>query len=722
MKRTPLVLLLTCWTFLQLVAQTPPQAFQYQGIARSSNGAELPNQAISVRFSILSGAPNGAVAYEEVHSALTNNIGLFNLQVGLGTPTNGSFSAISWGSDAHFLRVEIDPDGGSTYSLVGTTQLLSVPYALHAGTVANDQVDDADNDPTNERTDLVLNGNVLSLTNPASPGNEVVLPATGDDLGSHIATQNLDLGPNQLVGNGGANGISITSDGRVGIGTTTPDANALLDLNSSSQALLLPRLSTAQRDALSAPEPGLMIFNTTSNCLEVWSGIEWIRNCGELGLGGIPPAEFNNFSVFSEGGAGDETAYRIAIDNNEDLFVAGLFKGTLTLGATTLTSTGSNDDIFLAKYDGISGNVLWAVAFNGPQYVSILVGGLRTDDAGNVLLGGGYQGTVTIGSYSLTSNGSFDAFLLKCDGSNGNVLWATSMGGPQDERPFDLNVDGSGDVFVTGHYGNGATFGAFTLSVSGFQPDVFVVKCDGANGNVLWAQGVGGSQYDVGTAIMVDAGGDVYVTGNYSGTATFGSSTFNSAGSDDIFFLKCDGNSGAILWAQTGGGPSYDQGHGLDVDDQGNLILSGIVNAGAVFQSISVPNANNSAFIAQVDPSDGSVNWVERVNILDGAQIAKVCVAPSGIFLAGQGYGTIFGDISLTPKLPNGYFTYLAKLSPADGSLQWVVKADSAYPYDMACSGNFLAVTGHFYGLGFFGTDQLSSNGGRDFFVWILQF
>lgn len=126
-----LTLSLLLSTLLPLAAQAP-QAFNYQGVARSLSGAPLPDRDIGLRIAILRGAATGAEAYSETHSVTTNNLGLFHIEIGQGEPVNGLFEGINWGAGAYFVQVEMDENGGSNYQLIGTSQLLSVPYALYA--------------------------------------------------------------------------------------------------------------------------------------------------------------------------------------------------------------------------------------------------------------------------------------------------------------------------------------------------------------------------------------------------------------------------------------------------------------------------------------------------------------------------------------------------------------------------------------------------------------
>lgn len=118
---------------LTAMAQAP-QAFKYQAVARDNSGNALTNQSVSFRISLLQGSSSGTVVYSESHTLTTNDYGLANLNVGAGTVISGTFSSISWGSNNYFIKVEMDPSGGNSFTLMGTTQLLSVPYALYAET------------------------------------------------------------------------------------------------------------------------------------------------------------------------------------------------------------------------------------------------------------------------------------------------------------------------------------------------------------------------------------------------------------------------------------------------------------------------------------------------------------------------------------------------------------------------------------------------------------
>ena len=109
-----------------------PQKFNYQAVARNAQYAILQNQNIGIRASILDGSANGTSQYVETHSVNTNQLGLFNLAIGAGTVVSGNFVNITWASGDKYLMIEMDEAGGNNFSLIGTSQLLSVPFALNA--------------------------------------------------------------------------------------------------------------------------------------------------------------------------------------------------------------------------------------------------------------------------------------------------------------------------------------------------------------------------------------------------------------------------------------------------------------------------------------------------------------------------------------------------------------------------------------------------------------
>lgn len=128
MKNLSIVFILVC----SVAYAQAPEFFKYQAVMRSSAGLILANQNVSVKVSILKTSVTGTVVYTERHAVQSNATGTINLDIGRGTSATGTFSNIAWGSDSYFVKIEMDTNNDNTFEHVGTTQLLSVPYALYA--------------------------------------------------------------------------------------------------------------------------------------------------------------------------------------------------------------------------------------------------------------------------------------------------------------------------------------------------------------------------------------------------------------------------------------------------------------------------------------------------------------------------------------------------------------------------------------------------------------
>lgn len=131
-----LVLLIISFTCLGIFAQAPAK-MSYQAVMRDNAGNLLGSQAIGMKVSILQGSANGTAVYEENHSPTTNINGLISIEIGGGALISGDFSMIDWGNGPYFLKTESDPTGGSNYTISGSSQMISTPYALYATSAQN---------------------------------------------------------------------------------------------------------------------------------------------------------------------------------------------------------------------------------------------------------------------------------------------------------------------------------------------------------------------------------------------------------------------------------------------------------------------------------------------------------------------------------------------------------------------------------------------------------
>ncbi len=129
-----IVTFLTTVIFTATIWAQSPERMSYQAVIRDASENLVTNQAVSMQISILQGSESGTAVYVEIQTPTTNNNGLVSIEIGSGTLVDGDFSTIDWSVGPYFLKTETDLNGGMNYTITGTSQLLSVPYALHAKT------------------------------------------------------------------------------------------------------------------------------------------------------------------------------------------------------------------------------------------------------------------------------------------------------------------------------------------------------------------------------------------------------------------------------------------------------------------------------------------------------------------------------------------------------------------------------------------------------------
>ena len=269
----------------------------------------------------------------------------------------------------------------------------------------------------------------------------------------------------------------------------------------------------------------------------------------------------------SFGDTGDDRGARIAADGAGDILLTGLFEGTVDFGGGAYHAAGGTD-IFIAKYNG-TGSHLWSHCFGntGLDWGQAIA----ADAAGNVLVGGTFERTVSVGGDMFTSAGSADIFVAKYDGA-GTHIWSHSFGAGGLDRCHSIAVDGAGNVLITGTFAGTVDFGGGPLTSVGGH-DIYVAKYDGA-GTHLWSHRFGASGEDRGIVIKVDGDGNVLVTGYFQGTVSFGGISYHAAGGTDIFIAKYDGT-GMHIWSKAFGDSSDDQGLGIARDGDGSIFVTG---------------------------------------------------------------------------------------------------------------------------------------------------
>jgi uncharacterized protein (DUF2249 family) len=327
-------------------------------------------------------------------------------------------------------------------------------------------------------------------------------------------------------------------------------------------------------------------------------------------------ASGNYVWAFRVGGTGNDQAQGLAIDATNNIYVTGSYSNTADFdpgaGIQNLTSAGTAD-IFLAKYNA-SGSYLWARGIGAGN--GDVAYGVAVDASGNPHITGSFSVTVDFdpgaGTQSLASAGSTDTFLAKYDAS-GNYVWAIRIGGTGIEMGTAIAIDGTDNCYITGQFFGVTDFdpSAGTQNLTALNLDGFLGKYD-ASGNYVWAIRIGGSTVDIGNGLALDDTDNVYITGNFSGTADFdpGAGTQNlvTSSSFDIFLAKYS-PTGAYVWANAMGvSVADDLGYAVTIDASNNCVLTGSFqgnadfNPGAGIYALQSVNSNDF-FIAKYGPT-----------------------------------------------------------------------------------------------------------------------
>ncbi len=380
----------------------------------------------------------------------------------------------------------------------------------------------------------------------------------------------------------------------------------------------------------------------------------------------------------------------------------------------------------------------WAKSMGGTEndYGS----SLAVDSEGNVCSIGSFEGTADFdpgaGTFNLSSSGGYDIYISKLDAS-GEFVWAKSIGGSTRDIGYAISVDASGNVYTAGSFQGTVDFdpgsGIFNLTSSGGN-DIFISKLNG-NGDFVWAKSIGGTGREVGYYLAVDAAGNVYTTGEYSGTVDFNpdAGTFNltSAGLSDIFISKLDA-SGNFAWAKTMGGElQFNYSYCIALDEAGNVYTTGKFMGTADFDPsagtfILTSAGREDIFISKLD-TDGNFVWAKAMGgtFLDlGNSIAVDAegnVYSTGLFEGTADFDPGISTFNLTAVSPT---IFISKLD-ADGDFVWaktIGETGYGFGYSLALDG-----AGNVFTTGYFGdtpdfdpgagTFNLTSVGNYDIYI-----
>jgi hypothetical protein len=367
------------------------------------------------------------------------------------------------------------------------------------------------------------------------------------------------------------------------------------------------------------------------------------------------------------------------------------------------------------------------------------VGAIAVAPDGKVLIAGFYEGTVTTGSDGLGTGsctpaavaGAFEKILLvRVEPANGSCEVLKNYGDNEDDRATAAGYDASGNLFVAGFFDGAPKLDVFTLADHGNQPDVFVAKLD-ANMNAAWAYQLGANnQRDEATGLAVDGKGDVVVAGSLNGPLSAPTTVpglplgapFAALGGDDAFVLKLDGPTGAYAWGRRFGSSAADQARGVAIDAQNDIVVTGFVGAGAVFDVGTVPGiGGRDAFVAKYAAS-GSHLWSKIFGGGGADEARAVAVDAKGDVVVAGFFGAVAAFDAIALIGAGGDDVFVAKLDGATGAVKWARSfGDAADQRALAVAVDKttgdVVVVGQFEGGLAFGAQVLAAATGADAFV-----
>ena len=438
------------------------------------------------------------------------------------------------------------------------------------------------------------------------------------------------------------------------------------------------------------------------------------------------------------GGGSKEYGICITFDAGGNLIMGG---GTQSIsniassGAYQTTHAGLNDGFF-AKFN-ISGVLQWATYFGGSENDGVF--DIGTDGSGNIIaeIGAGSTGLATTGAYQTVLGGLADAMILKLNPS-GMRLWSTYFGGSGEEGAYGMDLDASGNIYLTGSTNSSsgiATTGAFKTTNSGGNNDAFVAKFS-AGGFPVWATYFGDNGGDMAEDIALDGNGNVVIAGNtnsYTGIATSGAfqSTFGGS-TGDGYIAKFNASGTSLLWATYFGSNLLDNIFGLCTDTSGNIFITGETNSVTNIASIGAYQETfggiRDDFIAKFSPT-GMRLWATYYGGSDQEQAKDIITDLAGnIFVTGSSQSK--NNIAIAPSYQDtnagGYDAFILKINTS-GTPQWATYFggygwDDGMGISVDALGN-LALTGGAVSLNNIATPgawQTSNAGGYDAFIFCI--
>ena len=319
----------------------------------------------------------------------------------------------------------------------------------------------------------------------------------------------------------------------------------------------------------------------------------------------------------------------VATNDNRDVFVTGTFSGTIDLGGGAMTSVGAGD-ILVASFTS-TGGFRWAKHFGSTgndQGAGLVVQGT------SVYVIGEYFGSVDFGGGALTSKGNSDIVVLALDQSNGAFLSARTFGTANADTGLGIAVDLSGNLAIGGFFGTGTiNLGGPTLTGQALD-NAFVAVFDSSFAS-FWVRGLGdpsSGKISSVQALAYTPNGELVAVGVFDGTGDFG--TGNLTAKDSDAFVAKFGPGGTSMWAHAFGGASYDSADHLAVDATGNVFAAGTFSGSVDFGTGAIPSAGSTdAFVVGFNVN-GVTQVARRIGASGYSRIGGIATTSTGSVVA----------------------------------------------------------------------------------------
>lgn len=548
--------------FICLINAQAPEKFSYQAVIRNASNALVANSAVGVKISILKNSPAGAVVYAETQNANTNANGLISIQIGAGTVLSGSIASIDWSSDSYYIKTETDPTGGSNYSISGTSQLLSVPYAMYSkssGSGASSfSLPYSGNSSTDNVIPFKITNSSASLSQAAYFENTDVVNSAPAITGKNNSVDRFGVGV-QGIAKATSNGnlssgvygyLSGAETGGAGVYGVSQNAYGVYGLTTNGSAVRGDALGTGTAGSFQANSSNSYALVTYGpiKFLGVNEGVgkvltydsngnaTWQTPAAGLTLpyDGSSTADAIKFKISNTSTNPNQAGYFENINiNNIAPALMGVNNSTenIGIGVKGLANSNSSNQLSIGVSGEVTGPNPYGAGVYGYANSAIGVYGKTVSGFG---ISGSSSGYGIAGYFKSTGLGSAGVFIAPA------VSLAIYSNGPL--KFTNINED-DGKVLTSDSYGNATWQDVITpfIHISSLGGSAQAIDNSGLNTINSWTnlEETGGANYDATTGEYI-----IPVTGYYSIYAHISFTDLNTNNGDQaILVIRIDGSS-----------------------------------------------------------------------------------------------------------------------------------------------------------------------------------